>query len=115
VVAGWGLERIIHDLRGPRNDRTDAVLLNTAPSASEIQSAEEARSTFARWHLFSLLLNFVTLVLATVALAMAAKLPEAVGDRQTASLDQKAATVALDLEQTMPLGESTQRGTGRDG
>jgi hypothetical protein len=40
-------------------------------------AAEAARTAFAEWHLLSLLLSLVTLVLVGVALAMAARLPEA--------------------------------------
>jgi hypothetical protein len=36
---------------------------------------EAARTEFGRWHLWSLVLNFVTIILVTIAMALAAQLP----------------------------------------
>src|SRR5262249_31148526 len=63
VAAGWWLDLKVDALRGPRNEKTDAVLRNPQPSQPEIQEAEEARATFGRWHGYSLLVNFGTLAL----------------------------------------------------
>lgn len=65
VVGGWAIERHVTDLRGPRNDRTDAVLRQTNPSAEQIAEARAARAEFGRWHGYSLIQNFVTLGLVT--------------------------------------------------
>jgi acyl-phosphate glycerol 3-phosphate acyltransferase len=62
VVAGWPLVEKVSELRSARYDPDPAV-------------AAQARSDFGRWHLYSLLLNFVTLALAGGALALAAQLP----------------------------------------
>jgi acyl phosphate:glycerol-3-phosphate acyltransferase len=62
VIAGWPLSELVSDLRLQRFDP------NTATAAA-------AKDAFAVWHLVSLLLSFVTVVLAGIALAMAAKLP----------------------------------------
>jgi acyl-phosphate glycerol 3-phosphate acyltransferase len=79
VGLGWLLERVVHELRGPRDEKTAAVLRAPPappPSPEEIQSAERAREAFGRWHGFSLIVNFLTLALVTVAMVLAAALPE---------------------------------------
>jgi acyl-phosphate glycerol 3-phosphate acyltransferase len=76
VAMGWWLEHVVSDLRGPRNDLTDAVLTSPSPTADEIQKAVDARSAFGDWHGYSLLANMATLLLVAVAMALAAQLPE---------------------------------------
>jgi hypothetical protein len=73
--GGWWLEHVVSDLRGPRNDLTEAVLRETAPSSETIRKAEEARAAFGRWHGYSLMVNMGTLLLVTVCMALAAQLP----------------------------------------
>lgn len=64
VVGGWWLEQEVARLRIPRNERTDEVLTARAPvSASLLEEARAARSTFGRWHGYSLIQNLVTLIL----------------------------------------------------
>src|SRR5262249_37104919 len=63
VGVGWGLERVVSALRGPRNKTTDTVLLSRTPSAELIATAERARAEFGRWHGYSLVANFATLLL----------------------------------------------------
>jgi hypothetical protein len=75
VAGGWVLERKVSALRGPRNDRTDEVLKSDAPGPDDVRAAEEARTTFGKWHGISLLLNFATVLLVVVAMALAAQLP----------------------------------------
>ncbi len=72
VAGGWLLARVVGDLRGPRDDTTDAVLRISAPSAAEVAAAEAARRAFTRWHLASVLLNLATLALVAVAAVLAA-------------------------------------------
>jgi acyl-phosphate glycerol 3-phosphate acyltransferase len=97
VLAGWPLERRVGELRTPRNDAVDHYLQN-ADNAEARQAAAEAKSEFGLWHLGSVLLNLVTVVLVTAAMALAAQLPDrnvrAVadtarpeGDRQAVSPD----------------------------
>jgi acyl phosphate:glycerol-3-phosphate acyltransferase len=76
VAAGWLLERRVSGLRADRNAATDAVLQG-APEvpAADMQWAAEARAQFGRFHGYSLMLNFLTLLLVTVAMALAAALP----------------------------------------
>jgi glycerol-3-phosphate acyltransferase PlsY len=64
IAAAWPLSHSVGDLRVQRFDPDKA-------------KAEAAKAAFATWHLMSLFLSFVTTGLAAVALAMAAKLPEA--------------------------------------
>jgi hypothetical protein len=63
VAVGWPLSFKVSDLRVQRFDPDSSV-------------AEAAKTAFADWHLVSLLLSLVTLVLVGVALAMAAKMPD---------------------------------------
>jgi hypothetical protein len=75
VSLGWWLERVVHDLRKPRNERTDAVLLASAATPQQVEEARVARATFARWHGYSLMQNFATLALVAVITALTAHLP----------------------------------------
>ncbi len=78
VVAGWPLERMVGTLRIERNDASFA-LLQSAPEIPEAvyQNAADVRATFGTWHTYSLFLNFGTILLVTVAMALAAWLPAA--------------------------------------
>jgi acyl-phosphate glycerol 3-phosphate acyltransferase len=62
VLAGWPLELKVS-------------ALSAARYATDPTMASEARAVFGTWHGVSLLLNFVTLGLATVGMALAARLP----------------------------------------
>jgi hypothetical protein len=77
VVAGWPLEQKVHDLRTPRYEKVDAFLENKDPKKEdELRTAAlEAKAEFGMWHGFSLLLNFGTLALVGVGMALAAHLP----------------------------------------
>lgn len=77
VGLGWWLERVVEDLRGPRNSTFDAMVRQSPPQAEDVRAAVEARQTFGRWHFASLGLNMVTVVLVTIAMAQAASLPSA--------------------------------------
>jgi acyl phosphate:glycerol-3-phosphate acyltransferase len=78
VGLGWWLDRIVEDLRGPRNDTFDAMVRHSPPRAEDIAAAVAARRAFALWHLSSLGLNMVTVLLVTIGMAQAAYLPPAV-------------------------------------
>jgi acyl-phosphate glycerol 3-phosphate acyltransferase len=62
VAAGWPISAFVSDLRPQRFSPDRAV-------------ADAADAAFATWHLVSLFLSFVTIILAGAALAMAAKMP----------------------------------------
>ncbi len=62
VLIGWPLAQKVGELRSKRYDPDPAV-------------ATAARADFASWHVYSLLLNLVTIGLVTVAMALAARLP----------------------------------------
>jgi acyl phosphate:glycerol-3-phosphate acyltransferase len=88
VVAGWPIERHVSELRVVRNHVVDREMRarmqesRGGPAATQADrervsaAAEAARKEFGRWHLISLLLNFVTVLLVTVAMALTARLPE---------------------------------------
>jgi acyl-phosphate glycerol 3-phosphate acyltransferase len=89
VVAGWPLERKVSALRTTRNEASDALLMQTAGATLGNSSAGQkdveqsrlvasaARAEFGRWHFYSLMLNFLTVLLVTVLMALAARLPAA--------------------------------------
>jgi hypothetical protein len=53
------------------------------------QVAESARAEFGRWHGYSLLLNLLTVLLVTVAMALAARLPADPSLAPRASVDKQ--------------------------
>jgi hypothetical protein len=75
VVGGWPLERKVRELRTIRNDSVDAVLESDTPSVEALRTAAGNASDFGLWHTISLFVNFGTVVLVTVAMALAARLP----------------------------------------
>ena len=80
VVLGWPIERTVSDLRVVRNETSDQLMekLKTPgdPGLAEARKQQEAaRHDFAVWHVWSLLLNMVTILLVTPAMALAAQLP----------------------------------------
>src|SRR5262249_54505990 len=95
VVLGWPLERKLSELRVERNEASDAYLFNKASRDSKphVQAAavganfkaeaDTLRAEFARWHLYSLVLNLGTVLLVTVAMALAAQLPNSSPPEQT--------------------------------
>jgi glycerol-3-phosphate acyltransferase PlsY len=62
VVAGWPISTWVSELRADRFSSDSGI-------------ASAARAAFGPWHLVSLALSFVTVTLAGIALALAAKLP----------------------------------------
>jgi acyl-phosphate glycerol 3-phosphate acyltransferase len=79
VILGWPLERKVHELRLDRNHKVDTVLeealTSQQPEDADLHIATVAVHDFAVWHLMSLFLNFSTLILVTVAMALAARMP----------------------------------------
>lgn len=85
VVAGWPIEREVSQLRVLRNRTGDqwmkgerAAQAGRKPPADHDETAklrEEVRAEFGRLHLYSLLLNMLTVLLVTAVMAMAARLP----------------------------------------
>jgi acyl-phosphate glycerol 3-phosphate acyltransferase len=75
VAGGWLLERKVEALRVTRTETSDAVLRAASPTPDQVIAAEQARSEFGRYHGYSLLMNFLTVILVTVAMALAASLP----------------------------------------
>jgi acyl-phosphate glycerol 3-phosphate acyltransferase len=63
VAIGWPLAEKVSSLRAARY-------------ASDLALAAQAKADFGRWHLYSLVLNFVTLLLVAVGMALAAWLPQ---------------------------------------
>jgi acyl phosphate:glycerol-3-phosphate acyltransferase len=80
VALGWPIERIVSDMRVVRNEAGDQVLhkmaTRDAPDEAKARANfDAARHEFFMWHLWSLLLNMVTVLLVTIAMALAAQLP----------------------------------------
>ncbi len=77
VLIGWPIERHVSELRGPRNQETDGYLQSPSDEAPRALAAmKEARSEFGRWHTYSLLLNLVTILAVTGAMALAGNVPQ---------------------------------------
>jgi acyl-phosphate glycerol 3-phosphate acyltransferase len=83
VLLGWPVEQKVSELRHARNDASDQLMTKLAsgqPAATSLDQLRAevvaVRGEFAKWHLWSLLLNMVTIALVTVAMAQAALLPE---------------------------------------
>jgi acyl-phosphate glycerol 3-phosphate acyltransferase len=78
VLAGWPLEQKVNALRGPRYEAVDKYLqAKPGQDAAAREAALDARKEFVLWHTFSLFLNFGTVILVGVGMALAAQLPEA--------------------------------------
>lgn len=75
VALGWWLERVVDDLRVPRNDTFDVMVRHSPPRSEDVARAGAARKDFVRWHLYSLGLNMLTVLFVTVGMAQAAYLP----------------------------------------
>ena len=85
VSLGWWMERVVAGLRGPRDDLTELVLAIPSPADTApdlLQRADQARTEFVHWHSYSLLDNFVVLLLVTAAMALAAQLPAPLEDSE---------------------------------
>jgi acyl phosphate:glycerol-3-phosphate acyltransferase len=82
VGLGWWLDRVVEDLRGPRNNTFDAMVRHSPPRNEDIAAAVAARHTFALWHLYSLGLNMVTVLLVSIGMAQAAYLPMAAAEEK---------------------------------
>jgi acyl phosphate:glycerol-3-phosphate acyltransferase len=63
VLGGWWLETRVAELREPRNTLTDRALASASPSPELLEEARQARADFLRWHAYSLVQNFATLLL----------------------------------------------------
>jgi acyl phosphate:glycerol-3-phosphate acyltransferase len=75
VALGWWLDRVVEDKRIPRNRTFDAMVSLSPPRDEDVRAAVSARKDFIQWHLYSLGLNMVTVLLVTIAMAQAANLP----------------------------------------
>ena len=83
VLLGWPVEQKVSELRHGRNEASDRLLEKLKTNSPGLPNVEEIRAEvvavrreFTTWHLWSLLLNMVTIGLVTVAMAQAALLPE---------------------------------------
>jgi acyl phosphate:glycerol-3-phosphate acyltransferase len=74
VLIGFPLERKVSALRLPRDRAVDEYLQTPSPALAK--GTLEPKEDFTRWHLASLGLSFVTLVLVTGSMALAARLPD---------------------------------------
>ena len=65
ALGGFWLEGEVSRLKEPRNRLTDEALTMTAPPAEKIEAARAARAAFGKWHGYSLIQNFATMLLVT--------------------------------------------------
>jgi acyl-phosphate glycerol 3-phosphate acyltransferase len=78
VGLSFWLNHEVNVRRDVRAETSDAVLLALPTVAdSLVRAADSARADFNRWHGYSLLVNFITLALVAVSMALAAQLPAA--------------------------------------
>jgi hypothetical protein len=75
VLGGWWLEMRVTELRGPRNQLTDRALTAESPSSDLLDEARQARAEFGRWHGYSLVQNFLTLLLVASVTVLVPALP----------------------------------------
>jgi acyl-phosphate glycerol 3-phosphate acyltransferase len=75
VIAGWPIELYVEQLRGPRDQKTEAYLQAASPDAMQQKEMQSARAEFGMWHGMSLLLNYAVIVCVFGATALAAFLP----------------------------------------
>jgi glycerol-3-phosphate acyltransferase PlsY len=75
VLIGWPLEQKVNQLRDPRN-RAVEKFLEAPKDKTAYEAALEAKVDFGRWHLISLFLNFGTVILVGIGMALAAQFPE---------------------------------------
>jgi hypothetical protein len=88
VLADWWLAKRVEEYRRIRSETSDAVLANPAATSEQIRQADQARADFGRWHTYSLLVSFVTLILVTIGMGLAASLPAGKAELpETSSID----------------------------
>jgi acyl-phosphate glycerol 3-phosphate acyltransferase len=75
VTAGIWLEPKVEGLRETRNRTFDAMVAHSSPAPEDVDAAVQARAAFRIWHLVSLGVNLLTVLLVTIAMAQAAFLP----------------------------------------
>ncbi|MBL8797185.1 MAG: glycerol-3-phosphate 1-O-acyltransferase PlsY [Planctomycetia bacterium] len=76
VIIGWWLDREVVARRDVRAQTSDTVLLQPGSATQmQVDEAHQARLDFNRWHGYSVWVNLGTLVLVTIAMALAAQLP----------------------------------------
>lgn len=83
VGIGWWLDRVVEEMRVPRNDTFKAMVSHSPPREADVNAAVAARKTFVQWHLYSLGLNMLTVLLVTIAMAQAAYLPSVPPERKS--------------------------------
>jgi acyl-phosphate glycerol 3-phosphate acyltransferase len=111
VLLGWPIEQKVSELRLARNAAGDRLMekLKTnspaLPSVDEIRGEVVAvRGQFTTWHLWSLLLNMVTVGLVTAAMAQTAMLPES--KRAAAAEPARTAADQPPADQLLSAGKS---------
>jgi acyl-phosphate glycerol 3-phosphate acyltransferase len=122
VLAGWPMERHVSALRVARTETAEDLMRRDLRKARVVNektdpayeraaaAATEARAEFGRWHFYSLMVNFVTVLLVTVAMALAARLPQAQlpAPATPAAVAGGSAASAAPAPSPVPAGESTQ-------
>ena len=76
VLIGWPLEQYVSNLRLPRNQTTEAYLQDRL-NETKTEMMKDARRDFLLWHSASSVVNLLTIVCVTAAMAMAGNLSDA--------------------------------------
>jgi acyl-phosphate glycerol 3-phosphate acyltransferase len=79
AVAGIWMERVVHDLQGPRNEAVARYLKSqTSPSSADLTLVEEmnaAKARFGIWHGISVLTNYAAILMVTGVMILTVWLP----------------------------------------
>src|SRR5579884_255026 len=82
VALGWLVMRYVENVRASRNKSFDAMVSHSPPHKEDVLHAMAVRRVFASWHLLSLGVNMVTVLLITIAMAQSAYLPAILPTKQ---------------------------------
>jgi hypothetical protein len=75
ALVGWWLDVKVSRLTDTRNAVMEVVLSSPQPTGEQVSAFETARTQFVTWHLISIFVNLVTILLVSVVMVLTAMLP----------------------------------------
>ncbi len=75
IIAGRSMEGRVHAAQDNANRRVDVYLSAYNPTLGQQAAVQAARDAFRSWHSASMVVNLITLLMATAAMGLAAALP----------------------------------------